>query len=308
MDLIIGSLTEGRRARSTRAARPITTTARGTRRGRGGGGQGAAQRIRANITNPTSARKWEQVLRPPATGVKFLIPTWVPVEDLTPDEQDTYYLTHPRPVKPSPEDRLSQSQPSTPHPADMATDTTMSGSVTPVPGVPIHPAELLSPADQEGGRATDAAVAIQQELVAAPPPPTVGGEEAPATALAPKHPLVAVDAITEESSEPPVKRAKIEDTAAADTTTTTTTTTTPMAMDLGRETADTGVAPPVMGTEASSAPNTIPTNSAATTTTAGGETNTVQFDMSHETETTHATLPSVAPPNANDLKEEEANI
>ena len=74
-------LASGRRARSTRAARPST----GWARGRGSGGAG---RIRANI-NQAPTRKWAEVLRPPAPGVKFLIPTWVPIEQLTEEERET---------------------------------------------------------------------------------------------------------------------------------------------------------------------------------------------------------------------------
>ena len=76
------SLVGGRR--STRAARPSSK-----RRGRRGGGGDNEEGMRIKI-NQAPARKWAQVWRTPAAGVKFMLPKWVPLDDTTPEERKKF--------------------------------------------------------------------------------------------------------------------------------------------------------------------------------------------------------------------------
>ena len=69
--------------RSTRVGR----YSRGSngRTSRGGGDEGPSWQ-----PSDKEARKWIQVMRPPAPNARFVVPTWVPIDELTPEEKRKY--------------------------------------------------------------------------------------------------------------------------------------------------------------------------------------------------------------------------
>ena len=67
--------------RSTRSARGSTKRRRGDDDGR---------RLSRLQKNSGPARKWVQVMRPPAPHIKFLVEKWVPMESLTESERQEY--------------------------------------------------------------------------------------------------------------------------------------------------------------------------------------------------------------------------
>jgi hypothetical protein len=74
------------------SATPSKSNRRSTRAGRYSSGRrgGGGDEQPSWRPSEKAARKWIQVKRPPAPGARFFIPTWVPVDELTPEEEVEY--------------------------------------------------------------------------------------------------------------------------------------------------------------------------------------------------------------------------
>ena len=74
------------------SATPSKSNRRSTRAGRYSSGRrgGGGDEQPSWRPSEKAARKWIQVKRPPAPGARFFIPTWVPVDELTPEEEVKY--------------------------------------------------------------------------------------------------------------------------------------------------------------------------------------------------------------------------
>lgn len=194
--------------RSTRAARPSSSGRRGGRSNRSA--------IREQVERDP-ARKWVQVDRPPAPGVGFLIPVWIPVDNMTPEERDVYDKTLKKTVESEEKTDVTgvnentgvaENQEHTPTnsipqtPKDTNTETVNATAPPSTENSRVETPEVKAESETKGPTPME----ISEEITDSNPTSTTAANQAQQdnVTVANEHP-------PEEGDEPPSKRARLAD-------------------------------------------------------------------------------------------------
>uniref|UniRef100_A0A7S4V3K3 Uncharacterized protein n=2 Tax=Ditylum brightwellii TaxID=49249 RepID=A0A7S4V3K3_9STRA len=76
--------------RSTRVSRAVANATSIPPPSYGNAASSRRRKSDRHASAPVATRNWAKVLRPPNEGVAFLVPTWVPISQLTPGEREIY--------------------------------------------------------------------------------------------------------------------------------------------------------------------------------------------------------------------------
>lgn len=132
--------------------------------------------------NQSAAKKWTEVLRPPAPGVKFIIPTWVPFDELTADEHEAHI-------------QMELAKKKEQHPT--------SGQQSATPATPIN-GTLASESQKLAEKETAGEMMTPQPTAPATESATIAAVDTPTDSV------VSLPTQEAETSKPPAKRLKLD--------------------------------------------------------------------------------------------------